>query len=112
MNLTFISTSTFLSQLKTLEINENAVHEEIAKNPLKGAVIPQSGGLRKIRVAARGKGKRGGARVIYLFLQSESVIYLLYAYTKGKTENLSSSQIKALRQLAEAVKEEYRSNRG
>ena len=66
------------------------------------------GGVRKVRIAARGKGKSGGARVIYLYLKNHDIIYLLYVFTKGDAENLSVQGKKAMCELAVQIKNEYR----
>ncbi|OXJ21423.1 transcriptional regulator [Burkholderia sp. HI2714] len=72
----------------------------IANNPLAGDVIPGTGGLRKVRWARAGMGKRGGARVIYYNLLDDGEIWLLIAYSKAKYDNLST---KLLNQLREAI---------
>ncbi len=69
----------------------------IALNPLAGDVIPGSGGLRKVRWAASGRGKRGGARVIYYNLLQNGTIWLLMAYTKAKLDKLPPSMLKELK---------------
>lgn len=69
----------------------------IALNPLAGDVIPGSGGLRKVRWSASGRGKRGGARVIYYNLLQDGTVWLLMAYTKAKLDNLSPNVLKELR---------------
>jgi len=69
----------------------------IALNPLAGDVIPGSGGLRKVRWVASGRGKRGGARVIYYNLLQNGTIWLLMAYTKAKLDNLPPSMLKELK---------------
>ena len=56
------------------------------------------GGVRKVRMAARGKGKRGGARITYLYLRNRDVIYPLYVFTKGHADNLSADGKKAMRE--------------
>jgi len=68
----------------------------IAANPEAGDVIPGSGGCRKLRWAASGRGKRGGARVIY-FLEQEHTIWLLIVYTKAKFDNLPSEFLAELK---------------
>ncbi len=73
----------------------------IAQNPNAGDVIPQSGGLRKVRWCADGKGKRGGARVIYFKRLENGVIVLLIVYTKAKFDNLPLNFLKQLREAAE-----------
>ncbi|WP_417598672.1 type II toxin-antitoxin system RelE/ParE family toxin [Oceanospirillum sp.] len=60
-----------------------------------------TGGLRKVRVASRGRGKRGGSRVIYYHFVSKSHIALLLIYPKNEKDNLSSDERKALKQLIE-----------
>jgi len=68
-----------------------AIHPEIGK------VIPASGGLRKVRWPAKGRGKRGGARVIYFWWTSDDRILLLDIYAKGEQENLGAAEIENLR---------------
>jgi hypothetical protein len=65
------------------------------------------GGVRKVRMALPGKGKSGGARVCYLYLKQNEVIYLLYVFTKGDAENLSAEGKKAMRNLTQQIKNEY-----
>ena len=69
----------------------------IALNPLAGDVIPGSGGLRKVRWAASGRGKRGGARVIYYNLLADGTVWLLMAYTKARLDNLPPGVLKELK---------------
>ena len=69
----------------------------IALNPLAGDVIPGGGGIRKVRWAASGRGKRGGARVIYYNVMRQGTIWLLMAYTKAKFENLPLSVLRELK---------------
>jgi hypothetical protein len=72
----------------------------IAANPTAGDVIPGSGGCRKVRWSASGRGRRGGARVIY-FLQAEHTIWLLIVYTKAKFDNLPTDFLAALKKGVE-----------
>jgi hypothetical protein len=72
----------------------------IAANPEAGAVIPGSGGCRKVRWSRAGTGKRGGARVIY-FVARDDVIWLLIVYAKAKFDNLPSSFLAELRKEVE-----------
>jgi hypothetical protein len=55
---------------------------------------------------ARGKGKRGGARVHYLWLPHRDVIYLMFAYSKDEANGLSEQQKKELRAVVEAIEKE------
>ena len=75
----------------------------IALNPLAGDVIPGTGGLRKVRWAASGRGKRGGARVIYYNQLQNGTIWLLIVYAKAKFDNLPPS---ILKELKNAIKSE------
>ena len=69
----------------------------IALNPLAGDVIPGSGGIRKVRWAASGRGKRGGARVIYFNVMKQGTIWLLMVYTKARFDNLPLRLLKELK---------------
>jgi mRNA-degrading endonuclease RelE of RelBE toxin-antitoxin system len=72
--------------------------------PDAGKVIPKSGGLRKLRVAAKGRGKRGGARIIYYWVVGRDRILMLDIYAKNEREDLSAGQLKQLRMLIEDYK--------
>jgi mRNA-degrading endonuclease RelE of RelBE toxin-antitoxin system len=80
---------------------------DLAVRPDAGDVIPGLGGLRKIRWGAKGKGKRGGARIIYLLIPKPGIIYLFYAYTKGDITELSPEQKKRLRQAVTEIKTHF-----
>ena len=73
--------------------------------PEQGAVIPGSGGLRKIRWGAEGRGKRGEHRVIYFWDKASSTFYMLFLYRKNEQGDLSATQI---RTLARLVREEFK----
>ncbi len=62
-----------------------------------GVIIPASNGIRKLRWAASGRGKRGGARVIYYFANAAGRVFLLDIYAKNERENLSANDIKDLK---------------
>lgn len=64
-----------------------------------GDVIPGTGGCRKIRWAARGKGKRGGARVIYFVRLVEERIVLVAAYGKGEREDVPRAWLRRLKEV-------------
>lgn len=66
----------------------------------RGAVIPGSGGLRKVRMARTGKGKSVGYRVIY-YIQAAGVCYLVYLYAKNDQANLTPTQAKMIKKLLE-----------
>jgi hypothetical protein len=99
----FIETPVFTAQIKVLLSDEDygTFQRYLAENPEAGDVIKETGGLRKIRVAAKGHGKSGGARVIYYHFVSAYRIALLFAYPKSAQENLTSAQKAALRKVIE-----------
>ena len=70
--------------------------DSLAARPDAGKVIPGSGGLRKLRVAAKGHGKRGGARVIYYVRVSRDIIWFLDLYTKGEKADLTKEEKKEI----------------
>ena len=82
--------------------------KELLQNPKKGDVIPRSGGLRKVRMKLPGRGKSGGARVIYLHIEERAIIVFFYVYTKAKSENLSSELLKRLRTAMAIIKQEFK----
>ena len=68
--------------------------------PEAGKVVPQSGGVRKVRWAMSGKGKSGGVRVIYYFKRQDDEIWLLTIYSKSDVENIPAH---VLRQIAKEI---------
>lgn len=107
--LTFIETTTFTRLIADLVDDDDYadLQQELAENPEKGGPLSGCGGVRKIRMALPGRGKSGGARVCYLYLKQNDVIYLLYVFTKGDADNLSADGKKAMRLLAQQIKNEY-----
>lgn len=99
----FIETSVFTRQVGELLTDDEyfGFQVHLATNPLAGDVIQGTGGLRKVRVAAKGRGKRGGARVIYYYVSSAAQIRLLLIYAKGRKDDLSAAEKRTLRSLNE-----------
>ena len=99
----FIETPTFTRLIgKVMDDGEYAkLQLALVLRPDWGKVIPGSGGLRKLRWAGSGRGKRGGLRVIYYWQTADDQIWLLLAYAKSVREDLSRDEIKQLKRLAE-----------
>lgn len=76
----------------------------LVEQPLSGDVIQGTGGLRKLRWSANGKGKRGGIRTIYLFITEKSHIHLLTLYAKNEVNDLTNQEKKILKIIVEELK--------
>lgn len=81
-----------------------ALQNHLITQPDSGAIIRGSGGIRKVRWAAGGKGKSGGLRVIYYWLTADDQIMFLTLYGKGEKENLSAAELKQVVKLIEELK--------
>jgi hypothetical protein len=101
-----IETSIFTRQVQELLSDDDYRQLQMALviHPEMGAVIPGSGGLRKVRWASAGHGKRGGVRVIYYWAVVHDKILMLFMYAKNERDDLTSQQLKALRRI---IEEEY-----
>ena len=78
----------------------------IAWNPETGDVIPETGGVRKVRWSRSGIGRRGGARVIYFYHNADRPVYLLMVYAKARREDLTPDEKKTVRKLAAVLQGE------
>ncbi len=76
----------------------------IAGNPEAGDVIPETGGVRKVRWGRSGGGKRGGVRVIYYYRDASLPVYLLLVYAKARREDLTPEEKRMVRKLATILK--------
>lgn len=72
---------------------------EIVANPDVGDVIPGGGGIRKVRMAARGRGKSGGYRVIYVLVVNRTVAVLIDGYSKSEQDDLSPDEIRVMARM-------------
>lgn len=87
-------------------LNEDAYRElqaRLSENPEAGDLMPGTGGFRKVRWAdaRRGKGRRGGLRIIYYHFPSDHQIWLMTLYGKDEASDLTAQQKKALRAAIE-----------
>jgi RelE toxin of RelE / RelB toxin-antitoxin system len=108
--MTFVETTRFTTLITELVSDDDYAEfqQTLARFPTKGAMLEGCGGVRKVRMRAKGHGTSGGARVLYLHLPNRNLIYLLTLFTKGEAENISAAGKKAVRQLAEQIKAEHR----
>ncbi len=77
--------------------------ELLAKHPTAGRLVQGTGGLRKIRIAREGRGKSGGARVVYYYHNEHTPILMLLIYAKADQENLTQKQKHVLKKLVNEV---------
>jgi mRNA-degrading endonuclease RelE of RelBE toxin-antitoxin system len=97
----FIETPVFTKEVRVqLSAEEyRGLQLALVLRPEQGSVIPGSVGLRKVRWKARGKGKRGGVRVIYYWITEDDKIYLLMLYGKSDQADLTPAQARILIKL-------------
>jgi mRNA-degrading endonuclease RelE of RelBE toxin-antitoxin system len=103
--MTVVETARFLKDLKSM-MSDSEREELVAflgANPAAGEIIPETGGVRKIRWALAGRGQRGGARVIYYFHNEHLPVFLLAAYGKNEKANLSMAERNAMKRLIPAL---------
>ena len=74
----------------------------IAESPDAGVVVPESGGIRKVRWSRAGTGKSGGVRVIYYTRTAEQEVVLLTLYAKARTDNIKGAKLKEIRHALES----------
>jgi len=89
--------------------DRQAVVNQLASDPEAGDVIPGGGGVRKIRIPLQGRGKRGGARLIYFFYTDAIPLFLLNVFAKNEKENISAADLAKLSTLAKAIVKEAKS---
>ncbi len=98
-----IETTAFTRRILNLLSDDDyaAIQGLLRIKPDLGSLIPGGGGIRKLRWAARHRDKRGGVRIIYYWVISRDLIYMLVAYAKNEQSDISPSQLQFLRRLVE-----------
>jgi hypothetical protein len=111
--LTVVETSAFTRKAEKLLSEEE--HDELllylSMYYKAGDEIPGTGGVRKLRYAAQGRGKSGGVRVMYYFFDEVNPILALFLYAKNEQENLTPAEKKLAASLAAAMKAEAKARR-
>lgn len=104
--VTVLETSAFSRRAdKPLTVDErDDLIAFLAENPEAGDEIPGTGGVRKVRFAAKGKGKSGGVRVIYYYFDGDNPLYAIFVYGKGEQANLTPEQTKSVAGFAASIK--------
>ena len=112
MNMhTVIETPTFISKCARYRVGDDereAIISFIAANPEAGDAIKGSGGARRVRFAAPGKGKSGGYRVVTFFSGAAVPVFLLSIFSKGDKADLTKSEVNTLRTILSVLADEYR----
>ena len=111
MTRTFIETPIFTAKWQDLGLTDKNLQDLqkiLLENPKLGDTISHTGGLRKIRIPMENKrkGKRSGARVIYVDVELKETIYLVNVYTKDEKADLTPDEKKALKAVVKILKEE------
>lgn len=108
-----IETGTYLAQAERLlsEDERMAIVDVIAADPELGVVVPGTGGLRKMRIGLRGRGKRGGGRVIYWYHSPDCPAVLLWVLAKSAVEDLTKEQYRKLAGAIEGLIENFGARR-
>ena len=108
---TIIETQAFERSAKSAGLSEEEVWDikmEVSCNPTIGKVMPGTGGARKLRIPASGKGKSGGGRVVYYFGAEDVPVFLLEVFTKGEKVDLTKAECNELRAYLQGLAEDYR----
>ncbi len=105
-NMVIIETPVFTRRV--LEILSDDEYKDLqvflSTNPAAGNIIPDSNGLRKFRWSIKGKGKRGGSRIIYYWVKPKDTLLMLFLFKKNEQSNLTADQLKKLKTI---IAEEY-----
>ena len=104
LHMVFIETTGFARHITDYLSDEEqaALQGHLIEHPDEGDIIPGTGGIRKIRWGAKGKGKRGGVRIIYYWRTARGQIYLLSVFGKNEASDLTQKEKEYLKNLVEA----------
>lgn len=104
--ITVAETSIFVRQAAAVWDDEQRLEfvTYIAANPEAGDLIPDTGGVRKVRWSRPGTGRRGGVRVVYFYHDAKRPLYLLMVYAKARKEDLSPAEKRSVRELTALLK--------
>jgi hypothetical protein len=107
--ITVVELPVFLRQAAAVwnEADRSEFVDHIARNAEAGDLIPDTGGVRKIRWQRRGMGKRGGVRVVYFYHNQQMPLFLLLVYAKSQRVDMTADEKKIVRAMAMTLKRSY-----
>jgi hypothetical protein len=110
MRLTFVQLRTYVTDVARLGLTDDDqrdIEQALLQRPTAGAVMPGTGGLRKLRYAPRSRsgGKSGGVRVCYAHFPRHDYVYFVVAFAKNEQANLTASQKQRIRALLREIEQ-------
>lgn len=107
--MTVVETDEFLRQAKRLmsETERERLVAFLGAYPEAGKIVAETGGVRKVRWGLAGRGKRGGARVIYYYHSERLPLFLLTAYPKNEKANLTRAERNSMKRLVQILVAAY-----
>jgi RelE toxin of RelE / RelB toxin-antitoxin system len=107
---TVVETPSYLADAERLfsSAERAAIVDCLAADPACGVIVPGTGGIRKVRFGFGGRGKSGGARIVYLFSGEDLPVFLVAVFAKNEKDNLSMAERNALGKMVDAMVRSYR----
>lgn len=109
--ITVVETPTFLKDIKRAKLSTEDHRElvtHLAAHPESGAIMKETGGVRKLRFAPAGRGKSGAYRAIYYYHDTTIPLFAFALYAKNEKVNLSSEERNELRKVIPQIVAEYK----
>jgi mRNA-degrading endonuclease RelE of RelBE toxin-antitoxin system len=109
--ITIIETQQFADKAGKImsAVEKDGLVDFIARDPEAGNIIPGTGGVRKLRYAIQGKGKRGGVRVIYYYYNDRNPLLLFTVFGKNERSDLNQEEKNTLYTIIQKIKKEMKS---
>lgn len=103
---TIVEINEYVKQASKLldETEQNSIISHLASLPESGEIIQATGGVRKFRWTAKGKGKSGGVRIIHFYCDKDMPLFLLGVFSKSDKSNLSMAECNELKKLTTELK--------
>jgi hypothetical protein len=110
---TVVETPSYLAEAERVlsSAEQKSVVDRLSADPTCGVLIPGGGGIRKVRFGFGGRGKSGGARVIYLFGGVNVPVFVLAIFAKNEKANLSPAELNLLSKAVAGIIRDYRRRR-